>query len=716
MSDVVSFLNERHKDAYLVFNLCVERDYPSSHFNDRVCKDFTFHDHNPIQLERLIYFCKEVEEWLAKDEKNVVVIHCKAGKGRTGLCSSAYLMYSRLWENPEDALAYYAMARTRDGHGVTIPSQRYYVHLFKKVIDEGGMRSQVTIFLKRLRMHGLPAFKSLHFVVLRDGVDPVYTSPTVKVSKLKKEDALLVDWDISAPMTGDVKIVFYDGSKKTFAVWLHASYIENGYLRREKKQIDNAVKDKKHKIYPSDFALEFFFDIPTPPTIPTGPPLGSDSIVDATFEDDADDDGSAGSSAPASDAPESDAPAASNTADGGADESGDNSDDGSASASSSASPRDSWVSFHLPFASSPALQAKYVNPNARSPRVGKLLELLDAMAGTAAYAHAGMGMYDTEGDGQRDAFFATASIDRIDLLNHVALDKDIAIHGCVVWAGSSSMDVRIEVTHEVPDGPPIPLMLASFVMVGRSTSDGSAFRVPALIPSSPLELEWNEAAALKRLRRKAGGRKRTLIAEPPSSAEQEHLHELWARRTAAEENAASRDWTDMTSTALDSTTLTMPQSKNVHSKIFGGYLVRQAFELAYTDALLACKGARPEFRTVSDISFIHPVEIGSVLQFKSLLVHTHEQSLQARVAAIVIDPSTGNKLDDGIGSPPCVMPYSYEETMLYLAGRRRAQSNAALRSSSTFQPTDYADLFGDDVEPLQLDLSFLPSGSEYADV
>ena len=38
-------------------------------------------------------FCEDVQKFLDADDKNVVSIHCKAGKGRTGLMISCLLVY-----------------------------------------------------------------------------------------------------------------------------------------------------------------------------------------------------------------------------------------------------------------------------------------------------------------------------------------------------------------------------------------------------------------------------------------------------------------------------------------------------------------------------------------------------------------------------------------------------------------------------------------------
>lgn len=45
-----------------------------------------------------------------------------------------------------------------------------------------------------------------------------------------------------------------------FNVWFNTYFLKDNKLLAPKPTIDKANKDKKHKIYPEDFAVEFLFD------------------------------------------------------------------------------------------------------------------------------------------------------------------------------------------------------------------------------------------------------------------------------------------------------------------------------------------------------------------------------------------------------------------------------------------------------------------------
>jgi protein-tyrosine phosphatase len=57
---------------------------------------FPFDDHNCPPIQLVISFCHSAYSWLKEDIENVVVVHCKAGKARTGLMISSLLLFLKV--------------------------------------------------------------------------------------------------------------------------------------------------------------------------------------------------------------------------------------------------------------------------------------------------------------------------------------------------------------------------------------------------------------------------------------------------------------------------------------------------------------------------------------------------------------------------------------------------------------------------------------------
>lgn len=55
--------------------------------------------------------CHKVDNFLREQINNVAIIHCQAGKGRTGTLICCYLMYSGRCSTPNDARLYYSKKR-----------------------------------------------------------------------------------------------------------------------------------------------------------------------------------------------------------------------------------------------------------------------------------------------------------------------------------------------------------------------------------------------------------------------------------------------------------------------------------------------------------------------------------------------------------------------------------------------------------------------------
>lgn len=93
--DVKRFFTENHAKGYKIYNLCSERKYDPGYFRlNSVNEEFSFDDHNPPPFDIIFEFCKDCFKFLDQDPNNVVAIHCKAGKGRTGVMICCYLVFA----------------------------------------------------------------------------------------------------------------------------------------------------------------------------------------------------------------------------------------------------------------------------------------------------------------------------------------------------------------------------------------------------------------------------------------------------------------------------------------------------------------------------------------------------------------------------------------------------------------------------------------------
>ncbi|KAL1739279.1 hypothetical protein HDZ31DRAFT_69101 [Schizophyllum fasciatum] len=91
--DVKKFLEHRHGKNYWIFNFCPlrENSYDASYFDNRVSR-FPFPDHHAPPLAIMPLVAREIRAWLDGSKERVAVLHCKAGKGRSGTMACSYLL------------------------------------------------------------------------------------------------------------------------------------------------------------------------------------------------------------------------------------------------------------------------------------------------------------------------------------------------------------------------------------------------------------------------------------------------------------------------------------------------------------------------------------------------------------------------------------------------------------------------------------------------
>ena len=198
----------------------------------------------------------------------------------------------------------------------------------------------------------------------------------------------------------------------------------------------------------------------------------------------------------------------------------------------------------------------------------------------------------------------------------------------------------------------------------------------------------------------------SLHSREPNDRESALIHRMWLLQVAY------RDWNNpktkpenvqpMANTVLRTANIMQPQYRNRHQfQIFGGFLMKQTFELAFCCAA-SFSHARPTFICADPCTFLNPVPVGSVLYLSATVAYTdpsfvHDEDgingptaakddaeesmtrVSIRVDSKVRDVEHGTTKPTGqfhytfmVKSNMRVMPQSYQENMIYLDGKRRA--------------------------------------------
>ncbi|XP_021714369.1 phosphatidylinositol 3,4,5-trisphosphate 3-phosphatase and protein-tyrosine-phosphatase PTEN2A-like [Chenopodium quinoa] len=157
MEEVIRFFETHHQGKYKVYNLCSERLYDASLFEGKAAS-FPFDDHNCPPIHLISLFCQSAYTWLKADVDNVVVVHCKAGLGRTGLMISCLLLYLKFCPTVEESIDLFNQKRCVDGKGLVHPSQIRYVKYFERLLKDfqGENPSKRRCMLRGFRLHKCP--------------------------------------------------------------------------------------------------------------------------------------------------------------------------------------------------------------------------------------------------------------------------------------------------------------------------------------------------------------------------------------------------------------------------------------------------------------------------------------------------------------------------------------------------------------------------------
>ncbi|CAH6719528.1 putative phosphatidylinositol 3,4,5-trisphosphate 3-phosphatase Ptn1p [[Candida] jaroonii] len=140
VTDLVEILNKNHGDNWMIWNLRGEgMGYLPEEVDGKV-QWFPFPDHQAPSFQLLKECVESIHHFLSLNPDNVALIHCKAGKGRSGTLCCGYMMFESNFKGStltvEEVNEVYSDKRMRIGKGVTIKSQLRYLEYWHQYLTQ----------------------------------------------------------------------------------------------------------------------------------------------------------------------------------------------------------------------------------------------------------------------------------------------------------------------------------------------------------------------------------------------------------------------------------------------------------------------------------------------------------------------------------------------------------------------------------------------------
>lgn len=334
-------------------------------------------------------------------------------------------------------------------------------------------------------------------------------------------------------------------------------------------------------------------------------------------------------------------------------------------------PHDTRYLFVLMFSTDPALARRFLARDRNmvgNIRFGKVLETLDKVAENTALAYVHR-FYPT-------ARVVTAAIDNIMIRNPADTNHDLVFSAQINHVGKSSMEVGIRV--ESLGAGSNHIASCYFTMVARSTDSGEAksLTLPPLDYAQEIDAKRHAKAEQ---RRQANRDSLAKAEEMPSLDEY-----LFLKKLHKEQESADFKGIRASELVLESVTRAYPEQENVPKTIFGGYLMRKAYELA----ALAAEMVAPDRVVpcqVNRINFNQPVLLGDQLKFTARVVYTGKTTIAVQSDIERFSRSAGDKALSNsclftfrnVGSEmeplpvPFIYPVTYAEDARFLIAYRQ---------------------------------------------
>ncbi|KAK7893197.1 hypothetical protein WMY93_022349 [Mugilogobius chulae] len=265
LKEVASMLRSKHGEHYLVLNLS-ERRNDLIKLNHKVL-EFGWPDHHAPALDKICSMCKAIDTWLNGDPHNVVVLHNKGNRGRTGVVVAAYMHYSNISASADQALDRFAMRRFYEDKALPVgqPSQIRYVRYFNGLLSGHIKINNKPLFLHHVIMHGIPNFESKGgcrpFLKIYQAMQPVYTSGIYNVQG-DSNTSICITIEPGLLLKGDILLKCYHKRFRNptrdvvFRVQFHTCAIHDLGVVFGKSELDETFKDDR---FPEYGKVEFVF-------------------------------------------------------------------------------------------------------------------------------------------------------------------------------------------------------------------------------------------------------------------------------------------------------------------------------------------------------------------------------------------------------------------------------------------------------------------------
>uniref|UniRef100_A0A671L812 Tensin 1b n=1 Tax=Sinocyclocheilus anshuiensis TaxID=1608454 RepID=A0A671L812_9TELE len=265
IKEVATMLRSKHGDNYLLFNLSENIYYHFLMLSNVL--DFGWPDHHAPALDKICSICKAMDTWMNADSHNVVVLHNKGNRGRTGVVVAAYMHYSNISASADQALDRFAMKRFYEDKVLPVgqPSQRRYVQYFSGLLSGRIKINNKPLFLHHVIMHGIPNFESKGgcrpFLKIYQAMQPVYTSGIYNVQG-DSQTSICITIEPGLLLKGDILLKCYHKRFRSpsrdviFRVQFHTCAVHDLGIVFGKDELDETFKDDR---FPEYGKVEFVF-------------------------------------------------------------------------------------------------------------------------------------------------------------------------------------------------------------------------------------------------------------------------------------------------------------------------------------------------------------------------------------------------------------------------------------------------------------------------